>query len=693
MLLQAMRLAGDVPGHEFHGNQWMAGGSSGASPSRSEAYYHGTSVAAAKKIKQEGLKSDHLVWVAPDERTAVGFGWQRSEKGNFAVVVVKKTPEMADLLGDWSGQGQSFLATRGAIPPEAIVEVRIYNRSQFNLADAAWRMPKPLRTLEEGALYLVIELPEDEIRTAGKHESAIHKAADAHVAKLSVAIRYAFAMGRKALRGSLKTLGDVPGHEFHGNQWTDTPAQRPDGGQVVKTPATGSIAERRGLKIGSQVSFHYRAPGQDVGRNGSGYVVGFIKNVLHVQKLGSVQDVVIRTKDSHVFVAEKNVRGSLRSASHSPDISSCISAIHAALLDTLPATLLKVVAAGGDAGLEMLKTKLRAASKFKLASTQVNLPPSLGKLILDLGRTIPDDDLAADGRETEPHVTVKYGLLNDDPEPVQLALVHEMPLTLTLGETSCFEGVEHGTADAVIVKINSADLVRLNRLIANSVGCAPSDHGDYVPHATIAYVKLGLGARYAGNTSLVGKQATIDHIVVLNKDGSFTKIPLGLRAAELRTLKPSPGPFKFRFDAKNKHVIDWADKHAAELITGITETTRENINNAVAELQETGDWQDSYDEILAAVGDTDRADLIARHETMLAANEGQRQGWDQAVDDGLLTGDEKRVWIATEDDRICPICEELDGTKADIDGVYEAGGEEYDGPPAHVQCRCTEGIV
>lgn len=165
-----------------------------------------------------------------------------------------------------------------------------------------------------------------------------------------------------------------------------------------------------------------------------------------------------------------------------------------------------------------------------------------------------------------------------------------------------------------------------------------------------------------------------------------------LRAAELRTAKPSKTTvgFKLRFDAKNPAVIAWADKHAAELITGITETTRENINNAVAELQETGDWDEAYDEILAAVGNTARADLIARTETMIAANEGQRQSWDQAVDEGLLTGNEKVAWIVTPIDP-CPECEALDGATRDLDGEYpDPGG---DGPPLHPNCRCTEGIV
>src|SRR5204863_36491 len=95
--------------------------------------------------------------------------------------------------------------------------------------------------------------------------------------------------------------------------------------------------------------------------------------------------------------------------------------------------------------------------------------------------------------------------------------------------------------------------------------------------------------------------------------------------------------------------------------------------------------------ILDAIGDEARATLIARTETMIAANAGQRLGWDQAVDEGLLTGREKRQWIATDDGELCDECDALDGKTTTLDGEYpDPGG---DGPPLHPNCRCTEGIV
>ncbi len=164
----------------------------------------------------------------------------------------------------------------------------------------------------------------------------------------------------------------------------------------------------------------------------------------------------------------------------------------------------------------------------------------------------------------------------------------------------------------------------------------------------------------------------------------------GFRAAEdFRTLKPGQTKpnLNMRFDVSDPNAIQWAKDHAAELAKGISDTTRERIAEAIADALESG--EDPSDEILAAVGDEDRADLIARTETMQAASEGQRMGWDQATEAGLLTGDEKRVWIATEG--CCDECDALDGEEATLDGNYPGDGE--DGPPLHPNCRCTEGLT
>jgi SPP1 gp7 family putative phage head morphogenesis protein len=98
------------------------------------------------------------------------------------------------------------------------------------------------------------------------------------------------------------------------------------------------------------------------------------------------------------------------------------------------------------------------------------------------------------------------------------------------------------------------------------------------------------------------------------------------------------------------------------------------------------------DEIADLIGDPARAETIARTEVQRASNQGQIEAWDQATDEGLLTGTETKEWIVTPDDRLCPICEPLDGQNVPMDGTFDADGAQVDGPPAHPNCRCTLGI-
>lgn len=178
------------------------------------------------------------------------------------------------------------------------------------------------------------------------------------------------------------------------------------------------------------------------------------------------------------------------------------------------------------------------------------------------------------------------------------------------------------------------------------------------------------------------------------KNDYVGRISITARRDSLRALAPKKkmGQVDIEFDDENPDAVAWAKQHAAELITNISETTRERIKDeVVGAFKEGVSPKDLADALDAIVNDEDRAELIARTETMTAANEGQRQAWDQAVDKGLLTGDEKREWIATGDKDTCDQCSELDGTVIGMDDEYPNDGG--DGPPAHVFCRCSEGIV
>ncbi len=85
----------------------------------------------------------------------------------------------------------------------------------------------------------------------------------------------------------------------------------------------------------------------------------------------------------------------------------------------------------------------------------------------------------------------------------------------------------------------------------------------------------------------------------------------------------------------------------------------------------------------------ERAETIARTETINASAEGQRKLWEQARDNNKLAGFE-RIWIVTSDDRLCPKCAAMKNKRAPIGGTYPNGSS---GPTLHPRCRCAEGLV
>lgn len=91
----------------------------------------------------------------------------------------------------------------------------------------------------------------------------------------------------------------------------------------------------------------------------------------------------------------------------------------------------------------------------------------------------------------------------------------------------------------------------------------------------------------------------------------------------------------------------------------------------------------------------ERAERIARTETIAAQAEGRQETWTTMKEEGQLP-EVRRKWIAAPPGgKTCVLCyDELDGQEVEIDEPYTTeSGDTYDGPPAHPQCRCTEVLV
>lgn len=216
---------------------------------------------------------------------------------------------------------------------------------------------------------------------------------------------------------------------------------------------------------------------------------------------------------------------------------------------------------------------------------------------------------------------------------------------------------------------------------------------------------------------------------------------------ELRNAKREPvrkPPIEVAFDVANPAAVFFAENHAAELVTAITNESRLAVQQIITRaftdgiaprqaarlirdvvgltepqsiavlnlrtrildspgrrvfagkvpirVPRDGMSRDVLSNVVTKYAErlrNQRALTIAQTETMRASNEGQRQMWNQAVENGRLKPNVKRVWIVTPDDKLCPICAPLEGQLA---GLHETFSGGFMTPPAHPRCRCTTGL-
>jgi hypothetical protein len=88
-----------------------------------------------------------------------------------------------------------------------------------------------------------------------------------------------------------------------------------------------------------------------------------------------------------------------------------------------------------------------------------------------------------------------------------------------------------------------------------------------------------------------------------------------------------------------------------------------------------------------------RSATIARTESIRALNAGQWEAMKQAAASGAMNANTvRRFWIVAKDERTCEVCVNI--ASANTKGVglnqpFSYGGEAYDHPPAHPNCRCA----
>lgn len=125
---------------------------------------------------------------------------------------------------------------------------------------------------------------------------------------------------------------------------------------------------------------------------------------------------------------------------------------------------------------------------------------------------IPQEVLADDGFEREPHVTGLYGFdQRVDPTAVCDALVGFGKVAFRLGKVSRFESEKH---DVLKVDVEGESLHRLNQFLRDTFeDLVEVTYPDYHPHLTLAYVQKGACKELDGNCHFDGMVFVFDQVV------------------------------------------------------------------------------------------------------------------------------------------------------------------------------------
>lgn len=135
----------------------------------------------------------------------------------------------------------------------------------------------------------------------------------------------------------------------------------------------------------------------------------------------------------------------------------------------------------------------------------------------------------------------------------------------------------------------------------------------------------------------------------------------------------------------NQRAVAWARERAAEMVSQITETTRDMLRAAIADgLAENL----ARDQIISDIMDTSdvfsekRAEFIADTELTNASSQGSLMGMKVAQENGVKLG---KYWDCN--DEPCPICQ--GNEDAGVIGLDETFPSGDDAPQAHPRCECV----
>lgn len=272
------------------------------------------------------------------------------------------------------------------------------------------------------------------------------------------------------------------------------------------------------------------------------------------------------------------------------------------------------------------------------------------------------------------------GKLGQTAEPTEQAQTTQ-PEEEGEGEEESDEPDTDNATDSNIASDKSLDNVKLNR-------AEEKIYNIVMDHLSSELSSLTSQIRKSGHYKDLNYGLNIDK---LNSITDKLKQPLsklyfnGYQSAEAKLRLPEQVKQNITGDSiyteqARKESINWAKNNAAKLITGIDQTTKDNINTTITKAM-TQNW--SVDKLATTLSSShafsaSRARMVALTESRAAKSNGQ-------IDSYRLHGITKKSWLAASD--ACDECvsNEADGP-IDINASFSSGD---DVPPLHPNCNCS----
>lgn len=168
---------------------------------------------------------------------------------------------------------------------------------------------------------------------------------------------------------------------------------------------------------------------------------------------------------------------------------------------------------------------------------------------------------------------------------------------------------------------------------------------------------------------------------------SITRLLLQFVADGIELSAPTMG-IAIDYTLTNQAAAAWARKYAAKLVKDIDATTLDIVRSAVSDFIDTPGMslRDIMDRL--PFGDA-RAEMIAVTEVTRSYAESNAIAGKQVARE-FPDVDVVKVVFTNNDDRVCPVCFPFNAVEIPIGEQFHSdeSGEDYDGPPFHVSCRC-----